>query len=369
MANRKALVLHDDARTVEMVRAVAGSEGFDVEVAETPWRLVDAAAGPAPDLLLLGLGEVDDRDVELVAILRRRWPRVAIVILFPALLRERAARCLELGADAYLPEPFYPAELGALARAAAKRATGLEASPEVAPEAPVAAPAGRAGDEGLAKLAAGAAHSIRNPLQILELQLAAYEADGKLDVAGLREQLARIAGVAESLTRFSGRRKLETRVVDVNSLVQRVFGDPSRKGRPARVRLCAERLEVLGAPDLLRAALDAVHDRARAVSPETAIVDVDTSAVEERGARFAEIAVTDAGPPLPADRLATFFEPFPDADRIVEGTGLELAAVAGIVRNHGGSASVRPGSAGGTTVVLRLPVRGRATPRTAGEAS
>ena len=355
MANAKALLLHDDPRVVALARALLGAEGFDVASAPSAFRLLEVDPDAAPDLLLLGIGGLDERDLEIVAALRRRWAATRILILFPPSLRDRAARCLDLGADGYLPEPFYPGELTALARSAAdiRAAPGsaAEATPDVHPS-----------DEALAKLAAGVAHSIRNPLQILELQLGSYETDGRLDLVGMREQFGRIAGVAEALVRFAGRRKLNTRLIDVNALVQRVFAEDGRRRRSARLMLCAERLETLAAPDMLRAAADAFHDRAQRVSPEGTEITVQTSLVELRGERWAEIVITDAGPLLGREALEALFDPFPDADQIGDGTGMEMAAATGIVRNHGGTVTARTARTGGsegTSIVVRLPLRGR----------
>jgi signal transduction histidine kinase len=371
MANPKALLLHDDPRTVALAGSVLASEGFDVVEADSPYRLLEVPVESAPDLLVLGVAGFDHDDLALVGVLRRRWPDTTLLVVFPAALRDHAARCLDLGADGYLPEPFYPGELSALARRAVDRPVPRRAA-DTATAGPTPKPGGavRPADESLSKLAAGAAHSIRNPLQILELQLGSYEADAQLDVPGMREQLARIAAVAEGLSRFSGRRKLNTRLVDVNALVQRVFTDGPPRARPVRVALAADRLEVLGAPDLLRAALEAVHDRAQRVTPEGGEIAVTTTLVEAGGERFAEIVVTDDGPVPSPERLAQIFDPFPDADHVVEGTGMEMAAAAGILRNHGGNAGVSTEAGAGasattpakTSIVLRLPARGRTAP-------
>ncbi len=348
-----------------MIRTLLASEGFDVTSVDSPFRAL-ASVGATPSLVLLGLAAIDDRDLELVTILRRRWPAARLLVLFPAILRERAARCLELGADGYLPEPFYAAELSAMARAAAVAASEAPHRSAAAESAAEAAPAGRptvrAADDDLSKLAAGVAHTIRNPLQILELQLGSYETDGKADVDGMREQLRRIATVVESLTRFSGRRKLNTRLIDVNALIQRVHQPGRTGGGPlARLDLAPERLEVLGAPDLLRAAMDAIRQRAERSTPPDREIEVETRAADDAGRPVVEICVTDAGPALSPAELDAFFDPFPDGDQlqIHDGSGLELAAAAGVIRNHGGTVAARSAGSSGTTVVVRLPARGR----------
>lgn len=359
---KAAWVLHDDPPTLGMVRSLLASEGYEVTSVDSPFRAL-ASVGATPSLVLLGLAAIDDRDLELVTILRRRWPAARLLVLFPAILRERAARCLELGADGYLPEPFYAAELAAMARGAAVAASGASrraaASDEPAPDAP---PANRSSDDDLSKLAAGVAHTIRNPLQILELQLGSYETDGKADVDGMREQLRRIATIVESLTRFSGRRKLNTRLIDVNALIQRVHQPGRAGGGPlARLDLSPDRLEVLGAPDLLRAAMDAIRQRAERSTPPDREIEVETRAAEDGGRPVVEICVTDAGPALSPAELDAFFDPFPDGDQlhVHDGSGLELAAAAGVIRNHGGTVAARSAGSSGTTVVVRLPARGR----------
>lgn len=361
MPAKAAWVLHDDPPTLGMIRSLLASEGYDVTSVDSPFRAL-ASVGAAPSLVLLGLAAIDDRDLELVTILRRRWPAARLLVLFPAILRERAARTLELGADGYLPEPFYAAELSAMARAAAVAAT--EVPRRAAAEAPAndTAPANRSSDDDLSKLAAGVAHTIRNPLQILELQLGSYETDGKADVDGMREQLRRIATVVESLTRFSGRRKLNTRLIDVNALVQRVHQPGRAGGGPlARLDLAPERLEVLGAPDLLRAAMDAIRQRAERSTPPDREIEVETRAAEDAGSPVVEICVTDGGPALSPGELDAFFDPFPDGDQlhVHDGSGLELAAAAGVIRNHGGTVAAIGAGSSGTTVVVRLPARGR----------
>jgi signal transduction histidine kinase len=207
------------------------------------------------------------------------------------------------------------------------------------------------------QLAAGVAHSIRNPLQILELQLGSVESDGKVDVPGMREQVRRIATVVDGLTRFSGHRNLPLRPVDIDQLVRGVFGPRPGIGAPANVKASGEKIEVMAAIELLRAGLESLRSRAERLTPPNRSVEVRTQVRNDASRRFVEISVTDGGPPLPEDRRARLFEPYPEPDTVQDGTGLDLAALAGIVRDHGGSVSALAGQAGGTTIVVRLPVR------------
>jgi signal transduction histidine kinase len=348
-----ALILHDDEPTLALARGLLDSAGFTPVPVSSVYRLL-LDDGPAdPRLVVLGVSAIDERDMEIIPVLRARWPGACLLVLYPDVLRDRAARALALGADAYLPEPFYPGELLAIARrAAAGRA----------PARPEAAQPSRAG--GVEQLAAGVAHSIRNPLQILELELGTAEADGEPDLPAMREQVRRIANVLDGLAKFSGRRDVATRPVDVNRLVAHVFSErvASASSPAFDVRTAEEAAVVLASQELLRAGLESLRDRAARVTPAGGVVRVTTQLRADEGRRVVEIAVTDGGPALAESVRARLFDPYPDAAAVQDGTGLELAALAGIVRDHGGSVAARAAGAAGTTIVVRLPAHEAAAP-------
>lgn len=74
------------------------------------------------------------------------------------------------------------------------------------------------------------------------------------------------------------------------------------------------------------------------------------------------IEVTDRGPGVPPDKREAVFERFADwrppgyEDR--PGTGLGLFISRAVAREHGGEASIVDGPAGGTMLLVRLPVEG-----------
>lgn len=362
-----ALILHDDEPTLALVRGLVESAGFEPLAVHSVYKLVLDDAPVAPRFVVLGVTAIDERDLEIVAVLRTRWPRAFFLVLFPASLRERAARAVALGADSYLPEPFYAGELLSIAKRVAANVAAETTAPVSTALAPETPPRPRPG--GVEQLAAGVAHSIRNPLQILELQLGSAEPDGSVDVTGMREQVRRIAGVVESLARFYGRRDVAARPVDVGRLVAEVFGEHEGPGsRAARVvRPAAQGAVVLASEELLRAGFEILRNRAERVT-KSGGAEVRVNVRTEGTRRVVEVAVTDGGPLLTDERRSRLFDPYPDAEGVQDGTGLELAAFAGIVRDHGGSIAALPGGESGTTILVRLPAAD-AAPAAAGAAA
>jgi signal transduction histidine kinase len=80
--------------------------------------------------------------------------------------------------------------------------------------------------------------------------------------------------------------------------------------------------------------------------------------VRDAGA-MVNVSVHNGGPPIPAARLASIFEPFQRATETGKGLGLGLYIVRAIVEAHGGAVDVSSSAEAGTTLVLRLPRRPR----------
>ena len=97
---------------------------------------------------------------------------------------------------------------------------------------------------------------------------------------------------------------------------------------------------------------------ARDASPPGGTVTIGAAS---RGG-FVEIFVDDEGDGIPEDQRERIFEPFYTTKTSAGGTGLGLAVVARVVREHGGTVEVASGRARGTRMVVRLPSGGAADP-------
>ncbi|MBZ4422104.1 ATP-binding protein [Myxococcus sp. RHSTA-1-4] len=220
----------------------------------------------------------------------------------------------------------------------------------------------------LGRVAAGVAHEIGNPLTAIAslAQNLKYDLD---DAEAVRErvglilqQCRRIDAIVRALVGFShagtvgGEARPFTRVAVGPLLAEAVelarMARGARKDRGLRFEhRCPEGLEVLADPQRLEQVLVNLLTNAIDASPDGGVVELEA----EAGDDGVHLRVLDRGHGIPGELAQRVFEPFFTTKQPGEGTGLGLALVAGIVREHGGTMLVdnRPG--GGTSVTVSLP--------------
>ena len=138
---------------------------------------------------------------------------------------------------------------------------------------------------------------------------------------------------------------------------------------------------VRGSPAELQEVLLNLAVNARDAMPGGGVIEigvgvVDTAALPPSlasrvgGERWAEVRVTDTGCGIPPENLERIFEPFFTTKSPDRGTGLGLAQVFGLVRQHGGHVTVESEVEKGSTFRVFLPVhRGRRRAEDAAEES
>lgn len=163
--------------------------------------------------------------------------------------------------------------------------------------------------------------------------------------------------VALALKLDAGSLRFDIRPHDLGSIVLDAARDAETGDRPFEVDV-ADDLEAPADSTYIGSLVRQLIDNASTYSPTDAPIGVRL----RREGDDALIEVSDRGPGIPPDKREAVFERFADwrppgyEDR--PGTGLGLFICRAIARAHGGDASIADGPAGGTMLVVRLPVEG-----------
>jgi PAS domain S-box-containing protein len=236
--------------------------------------------------------------------------------------------------------------------------------------------------EAIGQLAGGIAHDFNNMIGAIlgwvDLGLEETEANSRLHrhFEKVRHQAERAAALTRQLLAFARRQILEPRNVDLNqttietlSLLEKVIGSNIE----IKANLAPDLAVVRADPTQVEQVLMNLCINARDAMPGGGSLIIDTSnmTLDEtfcslqplaRPGEYVMLAVTDSGTGMDAATLDRIFEPFFTTKEMGKGTGLGLATVYGIVRQHGGFLNVYSEPSVGSTFRVYLPVSTTATP-------
>ena len=126
----RVLVIEDELPMRRALNIGLKAHGYQVDLAETGRKGLDAAAREHPDLVILDLGLPDMDGVDVARALRG-WTTVPIIVLSARDAERVKVAALDAGADDYVTKPFGMDELLARLRAALRRAAPAEEEPVV----------------------------------------------------------------------------------------------------------------------------------------------------------------------------------------------------------------------------------------------
>ncbi len=228
--------------------------------------------------------------------------------------------------------------------------------------------------EAVGQLAGGVAHDFNNLLQVISGygELLAGElrpgTRGHLEIKEMMKAAERAGALVRQLLAFSRRESIRPRNVELNDLIRdllkmlrRVIGEhidlrlDLREGAPA----------IWADPGQIEQVLMNLCVNARDAMPGGGRLAVETRPVELTEdfmaaypeacpGRYVLLRVSDTGHGMEPDVLDRMYEPFFTTKSVGKGTGLGLATVYGIVKQHGGiiTCSSEPGKGASFSVYL-----------------
>jgi CheY-like chemotaxis protein len=235
--------------------------------------------------------------------------------------------------------------------------------------------------EAIGQLAGGVAHDFNNILTVVHGHASMLMASNLDETAArsaqqISQAAERAAGLTRQLLTFSRRQLIQPKRLDMNKIIGnmsemlgRLLGEDvalhlNYSQLPAMVEADAGMMEQV----LLNLAVNArdAMPRGGQLTVHVAIVDVDEAHMhrhpEARAGRFVSISKSDTGSGIPPEYLPRIFEPFFTTKEVGKGTGLGLATVYGIVKQHQGWIEVESAVGKGSTFRIYIPYVGEQQP-------
>lgn len=225
--------------------------------------------------------------------------------------------------------------------------------------------------EAIEGLASGVAHKFNNLLQVMqgyaELGLITLESANPVHgyLARIKEAAQRAASLVQGLVAFSRRQAGRRRPLEMDVFLDQLSGRLRRAvpaGVDLQISLGATGARVLADAASLEQVIWHLVVNAWEAMPHGGTVVLETRLVHGNGHDVAVptsattvcLSVSDTGVGIPPGMLGKIFEPFFTTKDT--GSGLGLAVVWGVVKQHGGRVEVSSQPHSGTTVHIYLPV-------------
>jgi signal transduction histidine kinase len=222
-------------------------------------------------------------------------------------------------------------------------------------------------------------HDLRNPLNSITMSAHVLAGSGGLSdedaelARGMSASAAAMARMISDLLDFTGAglgaaMPLTTAATDLGTLCNEVL-DEMRSAYPQRTLRCHARGDLSGQWDRARMRQVISNLLGNAIQHGTDDGPVELSIVADGAGEEVVLAVHNGGEPIPAELVATIFDPLVRAPSSAElqkqrrpgSIGLGLYIARAIVTAHGGSIDVTSSAQDGTVFTARLPRRARTT--------
>jgi len=215
------------------------------------------------------------------------------------------------------------------------------------------------------KLAAGMAHSIRNPFTSVKMRLFSLGRSLQLsdtqkeDFEVISDEIRHIDTIVQNFLEFSRPPKLKMQPISPSAVVDQTLQLLEHRLKSYDVSVTIQRgqplPEIDADPEQLKEVLvNLMVNACEAIEKGGTIVIHEDITMNPSEGGVAVIRVSDDGPGIAEATRKKIFDPFFTTKE--EGTGLGLSIVARIIEEHGGSVTVESIEGQGATFIISLPI-------------
>ncbi|HHL34011.1 MAG TPA: response regulator [Desulfobulbaceae bacterium] len=238
--------------------------------------------------------------------------------------------------------------------------------------------------ESIGRLAGGIAHDFNNVLSIImgysDLLLTLISPDDPMreQIQLIHDSGSKAATLTRQLLAFSRKQVLEKKIISINTIVQdflKILGKMAGEDIIFTTYLAEKSCTVEADPGQIEQIIMNLIVNAKDSMPgggkiiiETAEVQLDRHYVDKRievkPGKYVLLAISDTGEGMDEDVLPKIFDPFFTTKEQGKGTGLGLATVYGIVKQHDGYIYAYSEKEKGTTFKIYFPASNKTTEET-----
>jgi signal transduction histidine kinase len=355
---RAHVLIVDDENGPRQALRMLLKEQYDVQLAnDVPSALETVERFPV-DVIVTDIRMPKLTGVDLLQRVKQHDPDIQVIILTGYGQLETAMKAVEFGAFAYMEKPFdNDLMLRQVQSALARRRREQERRQleQLALEANRFDLVGR--------VVSGLLHDLSTPLSVIgsHLELLLFdpdrsELDGKLNV--MHEQVLHCSDIVRSTMNFLRHPSPQQNPMSLNEVVKTCLdvGKPLMRRQRVEVstNLAEDLAQVQGDFILLRqAVLNLLTNACQAMQNQADPQRIGVATWNENGQVY--LSVADTGPGIPVENRQKVFDTFFSTKGKL-GTGLGLAVVRNVLRQHNGDINVVDTPSGrGATFVMRLP--------------
>jgi signal transduction histidine kinase len=398
MTGERILVVDDEPSVLDVCARALTRHGYEVRAARGGAEALALLGAETFELLLTDVKMPDIDGLELLRRVRALDPQVAIVVLTGHGTVDIAVESIRLGVRGFVIKPFTLQELAEVIADALEKTRQVqeyihlrtllplfEARKQAEEEriSLIREQAARAEAEKAVRLRdqflAGVSHDLNAPLTVIKGTAQLLRRHAEQAQAPEKERLLSGLEQIEATTRRMGKLldelldvarlqagqplELNREPKDLVELVRQAAAEHQQTTERHRLHVEAAESHLVGQWDAARLerVLDNLLTNAIKYSPNGGDITLTVAREEDAYGAWAVVRVSDQGVGVPAADLPRIFEQFRRGGNVVGrygGTGLGLAAVSQIVREHGGCISVDSQEGVGSTFTMRLPLNG-----------